>query len=108
MSSIPSHSAIPDFYYFCFGAYEPFLTTLGFLGSLVDPIAVGLSSSRTQPRLNSIYPPGSQCTSFLAKRHNAPNHFASSYSCNTTPTRPCLLALRLRKLICTLRRTDTS
>jgi len=30
-------SAIPDFYFFCFGAYEPFLTTIGFLGSLVDP-----------------------------------------------------------------------
>lgn len=28
-------SAIPDFYYFCFGAYEPFLTTIGFLGTLV-------------------------------------------------------------------------
>ncbi|KAF9057623.1 hypothetical protein BJ165DRAFT_1520989 [Panaeolus papilionaceus] len=39
MSSITTYSAIPDFYYFCFGAYEPFLTTLGFLGSLVDPIA---------------------------------------------------------------------
>jgi len=30
-------SAIPDIYYFCFAAYEPFLTTVGFLGTLVDP-----------------------------------------------------------------------
>ncbi|KAF8812499.1 hypothetical protein BYT27DRAFT_7133211 [Phlegmacium glaucopus] len=34
---MPPKSAIPDFYYFCFGAYEPFLTTVGFLGALVDP-----------------------------------------------------------------------
>ncbi|KAF6762261.1 hypothetical protein DFP72DRAFT_878393 [Ephemerocybe angulata] len=26
-------SAIPDFYYFCFAAYEPFLTIIGFLGA---------------------------------------------------------------------------
>ncbi|KAJ3513279.1 hypothetical protein NLJ89_g3034 [Agrocybe chaxingu] len=31
-------SALPDFYYFCFGAYEPFLTTIGFLGALADPL----------------------------------------------------------------------
>ncbi|KAF9567337.1 hypothetical protein CPC08DRAFT_773140 [Agrocybe pediades] len=31
-------SAIPDFYYFCFGAYEPFLTLVGFLGALADPL----------------------------------------------------------------------
>ncbi|KAF8974504.1 hypothetical protein BDZ97DRAFT_1900150 [Flammula alnicola] len=31
-------SAIPDFYYFCFGAYEPFLTLVGFLGTLADPL----------------------------------------------------------------------
>ncbi|KIK06647.1 hypothetical protein K443DRAFT_673931 [Laccaria amethystina LaAM-08-1] len=30
-------SAIPDFYYFCFAAYEPFLTTIGFLGACADP-----------------------------------------------------------------------
>jgi len=30
-------SAIPDFYYFCFAAYEPFLTTVGFLGKWADP-----------------------------------------------------------------------
>ncbi|KAF8205035.1 hypothetical protein BJ912DRAFT_840535 [Pholiota molesta] len=35
---MPPTSAIPDFYYFCFGAYEPFLTSLGFLGTLVDPL----------------------------------------------------------------------
>jgi len=34
----PHSSAIPDFYYFCFGAYEPFLTTVGFLGTLADPV----------------------------------------------------------------------
>jgi len=34
---MPPESAIPDIYYFCFGAYEPFLTTIGFLGTLVDP-----------------------------------------------------------------------
>ncbi|KIM46124.1 hypothetical protein M413DRAFT_441184, partial [Hebeloma cylindrosporum] len=31
---MPSKSAIPDFYYFCFGAYEPFLTFVGFLGAI--------------------------------------------------------------------------
>ncbi|PPQ94008.1 hypothetical protein CVT25_009856 [Psilocybe cyanescens] len=35
---MPPKSAIPDFYYFCFGAYEPFLTTIGFLGALADPL----------------------------------------------------------------------
>ncbi|KAF9009011.1 hypothetical protein BDQ17DRAFT_1349361 [Cyathus striatus] len=30
-------SAIPDFYYFCFGAYEPFLTIMGFVGTWADP-----------------------------------------------------------------------
>ncbi|TFK43474.1 hypothetical protein BDQ12DRAFT_675042 [Crucibulum laeve] len=30
-------SAIPDFYYFCFAAYEPFLTTMGFIGTWADP-----------------------------------------------------------------------
>jgi len=35
--SMPPRSALPDIYYFCFGAYEPFLTTIGFLGTLVDP-----------------------------------------------------------------------
>ncbi|TFK75850.1 hypothetical protein BDN72DRAFT_809557 [Pluteus cervinus] len=34
-----SLSAIPNFYYFCFAAYEPFLTTIGFLGALADPKA---------------------------------------------------------------------
>ncbi|KAF8165287.1 hypothetical protein B0H34DRAFT_688602 [Crassisporium funariophilum] len=37
-STMAPKSAIPDFYYFCFGAYEPFLTIVGFLGALVDPI----------------------------------------------------------------------
>ncbi|KAH6914846.1 hypothetical protein BKA70DRAFT_1216939 [Coprinopsis sp. MPI-PUGE-AT-0042] len=30
-------SALPDFYYFCFAVYEPFLTTLGLLGAFADP-----------------------------------------------------------------------
>ncbi|KAJ8474839.1 hypothetical protein ONZ45_g13632 [Pleurotus djamor] len=30
-------SAIPDVYYAIFGVYEPFLTTLGFIGTLADP-----------------------------------------------------------------------
>jgi len=29
----PPTSAIPDFYYFCFAAYEPFLTVAGFVGA---------------------------------------------------------------------------
>ncbi|KAF9534267.1 hypothetical protein CPB83DRAFT_843962 [Crepidotus variabilis] len=32
-------SALPDFYYFCFGAYEPFITILGFLGTIADPLS---------------------------------------------------------------------
>lgn len=32
IADMPPKSAIPDFYYFCFGAYEPFLTSVGFLG----------------------------------------------------------------------------
>jgi len=36
---MPPTSAIPDFYYFCFGAYEPFLTFLGFLGAMADPLS---------------------------------------------------------------------
>ncbi|XP_006460287.1 hypothetical protein AGABI2DRAFT_192034 [Agaricus bisporus var. bisporus H97] len=35
---MPPSSAIPDIYYFIFAAYEPFLTTLGFIGTCVDPI----------------------------------------------------------------------
>jgi len=31
-------SAIPDFYYFCFGVYEPFITTAGFIGAWSDPL----------------------------------------------------------------------
>jgi hypothetical protein len=31
---MPPKSAIPDIYYFCFGAYEPFLNIVGFLGTL--------------------------------------------------------------------------
>ncbi|KDR83681.1 hypothetical protein GALMADRAFT_236015 [Galerina marginata CBS 339.88] len=38
-SNMPPQSAIPDFYYFCFGAYEPFLTIVGFLGALADPLS---------------------------------------------------------------------
>ncbi|TFK23252.1 hypothetical protein FA15DRAFT_670643 [Coprinopsis marcescibilis] len=34
----PPSSALPDFYYFCFAAYEPFLTTIGLLGAFADPI----------------------------------------------------------------------
>ncbi|PFH52780.1 hypothetical protein AMATHDRAFT_1825 [Amanita thiersii Skay4041] len=30
-------SALPDFYYFCFAIYEPFLTVLGFIGTCFDP-----------------------------------------------------------------------
>ncbi|KAH9482711.1 hypothetical protein JR316_0004811 [Psilocybe cubensis] len=36
--SMSPKSPIPDFYYFCFGAYEPFLTTIGFIGALTDPL----------------------------------------------------------------------
>jgi len=32
--TMPPKSAIPDFYYFCFGAYEPFITFVGFLGAI--------------------------------------------------------------------------
>ncbi|KAJ6536631.1 hypothetical protein B0H10DRAFT_2246307 [Mycena sp. CBHHK59/15] len=35
--SRPPVSAIPGPYYFAFAVYEPLLTTLGFLGTLVDP-----------------------------------------------------------------------
>ncbi|KAF9453088.1 hypothetical protein P691DRAFT_802468 [Macrolepiota fuliginosa MF-IS2] len=35
---MPPSSAIPDFYYFWFAAYEPFLTITGFLGTCVDPV----------------------------------------------------------------------
>ncbi|KAI0053008.1 hypothetical protein FA95DRAFT_1552895 [Auriscalpium vulgare] len=31
-------SAIPTFYYVAFGLYEPALTTLGFLGTMADPV----------------------------------------------------------------------
>lgn len=34
-ASMPPSSAIPDFYYFLFSAYEPFLTAIGFLGTCV-------------------------------------------------------------------------
>ncbi|KAF9492797.1 hypothetical protein BDN71DRAFT_1450966 [Pleurotus eryngii] len=30
-------SALPDIYYAIFGIYEPFLTTMGFIGTLFDP-----------------------------------------------------------------------
>ncbi|KAG5638195.1 hypothetical protein H0H81_001292 [Sphagnurus paluster] len=30
-------SAIPDFYYFIFAVYEPFLTFTGFIGAIIDP-----------------------------------------------------------------------
>jgi hypothetical protein len=35
-------TALPDFYYFCFGAYEPFLTFIGLLGtfSYVNPLSL--------------------------------------------------------------------
>ena len=33
-SSMAPASAIPDLYYFCFAACEPFLTIIGFLGAL--------------------------------------------------------------------------
>ncbi|RDB22473.1 hypothetical protein Hypma_010111 [Hypsizygus marmoreus] len=32
-------SAIPEFYYFCFAVYEPFLTITGFIGACFDPQA---------------------------------------------------------------------
>ncbi|KXN89645.1 hypothetical protein AN958_05512 [Leucoagaricus sp. SymC.cos] len=35
---MPPSSAIPDFYYFWFAAYEPFLTMVGFIGTCIDPI----------------------------------------------------------------------
>ncbi|KAK0453760.1 hypothetical protein EV421DRAFT_707553 [Armillaria borealis] len=34
---MPPHSALPDFYYFIFAAYEPTLCILGFFGALADP-----------------------------------------------------------------------
>ncbi|KAI0068820.1 hypothetical protein BV25DRAFT_1910562 [Artomyces pyxidatus] len=34
-----SRSAIPPLYYAIFGLYEPMLTTLGFFGTLADPVA---------------------------------------------------------------------
>ncbi|EPQ59458.1 hypothetical protein GLOTRDRAFT_35098 [Gloeophyllum trabeum ATCC 11539] len=33
----PPQSAIPGFYYAVFGFYEPFLTLLGLMGTIVDP-----------------------------------------------------------------------
>ncbi|KAF5333349.1 hypothetical protein D9611_002480 [Ephemerocybe angulata] len=44
-------SAIPDFYYFCFAAYEPFLTIIGFLGACADPT--------TAHNAQAPWPPGS-------------------------------------------------
>lgn len=52
-SNMPAKSAIPDFYYFCFGAYEPFLTIVGFLGALVDP----LSAHNSQAPWSTDVPP---------------------------------------------------
>ncbi|KJA30216.1 hypothetical protein HYPSUDRAFT_196467 [Hypholoma sublateritium FD-334 SS-4] len=50
---MPPSSAIPDFYYFCFGAYEPFLTTVGFLGTLADPLTAHNSQA---PWLQNVLP----------------------------------------------------
>lgn len=42
-------SSLPDFYYFCFAAYEPFLTTLGLLGAFADPITTHNSQAPWPP-----------------------------------------------------------
>jgi hypothetical protein len=33
-------SALPDFYYAVFALFEPFISALGFIGTLVDPKTV--------------------------------------------------------------------
>ncbi|KAF8076464.1 hypothetical protein FPV67DRAFT_1604985 [Lyophyllum atratum] len=47
-------SAIPDFYYFCFAVYEPFLTVTGFMGALIDPQSTHNSQA---PWLDGSIPP---------------------------------------------------
>jgi hypothetical protein len=59
---MPPKSAIPDIYYFCFGAYEPFLNIVGFLGTLADP--TGTHNSQA-PWLQGIPPPKTLPTATL-------------------------------------------
>jgi len=59
---MPPKSAIPDIYYFCFGAYEPFLTIIGFLGTLVDPTG---THNAQAPWLQGIPPPKTLPTATL-------------------------------------------
>jgi hypothetical protein len=37
---MPPVSALPDFYYALFALFEPFISALGFIGTLVDPKTV--------------------------------------------------------------------
>jgi len=46
--------ALPDFYYFLFGVYEPFLTFIGLLGTFSDPVSTHNSQA---PWPNGLEPP---------------------------------------------------
>jgi hypothetical protein len=48
-------TALPDFYYFCFGGYEPFLTFVGLLGTFSDPVSTH-NSQAPWPKDSKIAP----------------------------------------------------
>jgi hypothetical protein len=53
---IMSHprSALPPLYYAIFGIYEPILTTMGFIGALLDPIKARIGSLNNDATLRMI------------------------------------------------------
>ena len=49
----PTRSAIPPIYYAIFCIYEPMLTTMGFVGTLLDPTKVIILLSTAFPKILS-------------------------------------------------------
>ena len=51
--SLP-RSALPPLYYAIFGIYEPILTTMGFIGALLDPVKARIDSLNDDATLRMI------------------------------------------------------
>lgn len=84
-------SALPPFYWFVFGLYEPFLTFCGFLGALRDPKTV--SRYRNDVRKTELTPAADSRPAGTVARWRTTGRTAAGYACHHPPAGTCRRSL---------------
>lgn len=114
--SLP-RSALPPLYYAIFGIYEPILTTMGFIGALLDPVKARIDSLNDDATLRmilfSLYFGAGLCVdaqyaSSVASPHSATATVASRDDSHGRAAWTCLRPPRPRQLLPPSRNTQVS